>query len=203
MQKIQELFPSYIYTGHLTSKNLLRELKREIEILPSIDIEGQRWSKKNYIGGYSTYASLTQLHQTSPNFGDLEKRLRPHMRKMIAKLEWDLMNGKIQMTTCWANSMGKGTHHTMHIHPHCVLSGVYFVDCPAGSSPFKLEDPRMSKMMAAPPRKMSCQIRNKNYIEFRPKAGDFIIFESWMKHEVPPHRGDKPRLSVSFNYEWL
>jgi len=201
---IQELFPSVIATGRVAgSAKLNNELLREINILAEMDEPGVRWSKKNYIGGYSSYSSLTQLHHTSPNFGDLEKRLRPHLKQLIQKLQWDLMGRKVEMTTCWANRMGKGTHHTLHLHPLSVLSGVYFVSTPAGSSRFKMEDPRMERLMAAPPRKTNCDRKIRPYIEFEPKPGDFILFESWMKHEVPPHRGDKPRVSISFNYEWL
>jgi uncharacterized protein (TIGR02466 family) len=204
MAKIQELFPSLLSSGRLSRATALnRQLKREIEILTKIDEEGLRWSKKHYIGGYSSYGSLTQLHRTSPNFADLEKALAPLVRQMVRKLEWDLGGRSLEMTTCWANRMGPGTHHTLHLHPHSVLSGVYFVDCPPGSSIFKIEDPRMSQLMAAPPRKANCQSKNRNYIEFQPKAGEYLLFESWMKHEVPPNRSRKPRLSISFNYEWV
>lgn len=201
---ISEYFPTLIYQGHLPrSGDLNRELRREIQILAKIDADGRGWSKRNYRGGYSSYASMTQLHRTSPNFGELEERLRPHVKKMIRKLEWDLMEKSISMTTCWANRMSKGTHHTMHLHPHCALSGVYFVDCPPGSSPFKIEDPRMGRLMASPPKKTSARRQNRNYVEIHPKPGQFILFESWLKHEVPPHWGASPRLSIAFNYEWI
>jgi uncharacterized protein (TIGR02466 family) len=36
-----------------------------------------------------------------------------------------------------------------------------------------------------------------------PKAGDIIMFESWLKHEVPPHHTNDERISVSFNYDWF
>lgn len=201
---IRPLFPSYIQQGRLPGAARLNGLLRhEIRVLSETDQEGRRWSKKNYVGGYSSYNSLTRLHKMSPDFGQLEKLLRPALRAFIRKLEWDLMGRKIEMTTCWANSMGKGTHHTMHLHPHSVISGVYFVDAPSGSSPFKLEDPRMARLMAAPPRRSSCRLENRNYVEFPPTPGQFLLFESWMKHEVPPHRGTRPRLSISFNYEWV
>jgi uncharacterized protein (TIGR02466 family) len=201
---IQEVFPSLIATGRLAGNTKLnKELLREINILAEMDEPGVRWSKKNYVGGYSSYSSLTQLHHTSPNFAELEKGLRPHVKQMIKKLQWDLLGRKVEMTTCWANRMGKGTHHTLHLHPLSVLSGVYFVATPQGSSRFKMEDPRMERLMASPPRKTNSDRKNRPYIEFDPRPGDFILFESWMKHEVPPHRGDKPRVSISFNYEWL
>ena len=201
---LQEIFPSVIAVGKLPqSSKLNRELMREIEILSTMDDAGVRWSKKNYIDGYSSYSSLTQLHHTSPNFSELEKKLRPHVKQFVKKLQWDLLGRKVEMTTCWVNRMGKGTHHTMHLHPLSVISGVYFVSRPPGSSPFKMEDPRMERMMASPPRKASANWKHKPYIEFAPTPGEFILFESWMKHEVPPHRGDKPRVSISFNYEWI
>lgn len=201
---IHTVFPSHIYRDKIAkSAHLNRELKREIGILSQIDEAGRRWSKKNYIGGYSSYASVTNLHHTSPHFEELAMELARHARRFARRLEWDLMDRKIEMTTCWANSMGLGTHHTMHLHPLSVLSGVYYVDVPPGSSVFKLEDPRMARMMAAPPRKADSRWQNRNYIEIPAKSGEFILFESWMKHEVPPHRARKPRLSISFNFEWI
>jgi uncharacterized protein (TIGR02466 family) len=197
------VFPSYIYRGKIAGSTALnRDLAQEIETLEQIDDPGRSWSRTRYQGGYSSYSSLTQLHHTSPNFAELEKRLRPHIKKYVAKLKWNLMGRKLAMTTCWANSMRKGTHHTMHTHPMCALSGVYYVTVPKGSSPLKLEDPRLGLLMAAPPRKSSAPANEQNYMLIEPKAGEFVLFESWMRHEVPPHRADKPRVSISFNYEF-
>jgi uncharacterized protein (TIGR02466 family) len=201
--RAEAVFPTFIYRGSISgAASLNRELAREIQTLGQIDDHGRSWSATRYQGGYSSYSSLTRLHQTSPYFAELEKRLRPHVKKFVNKLNWDLMGRKLQMTTCWANSMGKGTHHTMHTHPMCVLSGVYYVSVPPKSSPLKIEDPRLGLLMAAPPRKSSAPKNEQNYILIQPKAGEFVLFESWMRHEVPPHRGSKPRLSISFNYEF-
>lgn len=200
--KFETLFPTYIYRGRLSASALNRDLAKEIRTLSEIDREGQKWSRKNYVGGYSSYASLTKLHKTSPNFGELEKRLRPHIRKFIKKQKWDLLGRKLEMTTCWANKMGYATHHTLHTHPLSVISGVYYVDVPPGSSSFKIEDPRLGFLMNSPPRLASAPASEQNYILVPPKVGEFILFESWVRHEVPPHLGRKDRLSISFNYEF-
>lgn len=202
--KAQLVFPSFIYKGSLMGASRLnRELNDEIEAMEEIDDHGRKWSRKNYQNGYSSYSSMTRLNQTSPNFAELEKKLWPHVKSFVKKLNWDLLGRELRMTTCWANSMGEGTHHTMHTHPLCVLSGVYYVNLPPGSSPFKIEDPRLGLMMAAPPRKNSAPLIEHNFINIASKPGDFILFESWMRHEVPPHRGKKRRLSVSFNFELI
>jgi uncharacterized protein (TIGR02466 family) len=142
------------------------------------------------------------LHQTSPNFGELERALRPHVQRFRRQLQWNLMNGEIQMTSCWANSMGRGCYHGLHLHPGSVISGVYYVDVPAQSSPFKIEDPRLSSLMAAPPRQAKAAAAQQNYVLFPAKAGHLLLFESWLRHEVPPHQVQARRLSISFNYEW-
>lgn len=198
----QLVFPSFIHRGILKiAKRLNRELVPEIHALEKMDDHGRRWSRENYENGYSSYSSMARLNQTSPTFAELEKNLWPEVRHFVKKLNWDLTGRKLIMTTCWANSMGAGTHHTMHTHPMCVLSGVYYVQLPRGSSLFKIEDPRMGLLMAAPPRKNSAPVNQQNYLKIQPKEGEFILFESWMRHEVPPNRGKERRLSVSFNFE--
>ena len=199
--KIQTVFPTYLYRGQLSAAALNRDLSIEIARLAGVDPHGRKWSRAHYRGGYSSYSSMDRLHRTSPNFGELERRLRPHVRAFARKLNWDLSGGRLEMTTCWANAMGEGTHHTMHTHPKCALSGVYYVSVPPGSSPLKIEDPRLPLMMSAPSRRAGAPAEEQNYLVIPARAGHFVLFESWMRHEVPPHRGKRPRLSISFNYE--
>ncbi|NBV50928.1 hypothetical protein EBR78_06890 [bacterium] len=59
--------------------------------------------------------------------------------------------------------------------------------------PLKLEDPRMPFFMNAPQGKPM-------YVEVPARAGQFVMFESWLRHEVPPNQSQKPRVSISFNY---
>jgi uncharacterized protein (TIGR02466 family) len=200
--RVEMVFPSYIYRGRLNGAAALNKaFAREIDQLEKMDHYGREWSRVHYPGGYSSYSSMTNLHVTSPNFGELKDKLGPHVKRFVNALKWEMRGRKLRMTTCWANSMAYGTHHTLHLHPMSVISGVYYVNLPPGSSAFKLEDPRMGLFMAAPPRKASAPASHKNYLEIKPKPGEFILFESWMRHEVPPHRGKLPRLSISFNYE--
>jgi uncharacterized protein (TIGR02466 family) len=201
---ILKTFPTYLYTGQLpthTANNLNRELKKEIHKLSEIDQEGRNWSRNHYLGGYSSYSSMTRLHKMSPHFAELEKRLAPAVREYIANLKWDLAGKKIQMTTCWANWMGTGCHHTLHSHPLSVVSGVYYVSTPKLSSPLKIEDPRMPFFMNSPPRRSSAPKTELPFLILPAHAGGYVLFESWVRHEVPPHRGQQPRLSISFNYE--
>jgi uncharacterized protein (TIGR02466 family) len=199
-----EMFPTLLYTGKLPvarARKLNNELLHEVQVLSDMDEAGHRWSKKNYLGGYTSYSSLGDLHKRSPVFAELEKLLAPHVAAFAKDLEWDLGRRKLQMTTCWMNIMPQNTYHTLHLHPLSVLSGTYYLQVPKGSSALKIEDPRMPYLMAAPARKAKTSKENQYYYHHQPKPGEFILFESWVRHEVPPNQSKTPRVSISFNFE--
>jgi uncharacterized protein (TIGR02466 family) len=35
------------------------------------------------------------------------------------------------------------------------------------------------------------------------KAGQVVLFESWLRHEVPPNPSSADRVSISFNFSWF
>jgi uncharacterized protein (TIGR02466 family) len=41
------------------------------------------------------------------------------------------------------------------------------------------------------------------WITFPAQAGQLILFESWLRHEVVPNPVNAERISVSFNYNWF
>jgi uncharacterized protein (TIGR02466 family) len=93
-----------------------------------------------------------------------------------------------------------GAAHTGHIHPHSVVSGTVYVATPKGSAGLRLEDPRLPMMMAAPRRSADAPEDLKSFVTLTPAPGTLLLWESWLRHEVPAHAGRAPRISVSFNY---
>lgn len=193
--KVKALFPTQIAEGRLSNASgLNRALLKEIQVFSGLDKAGKAWSKTNYQGGYTSYASLNDLHRRAPVFQEFESLMQSTAEKFAKAQGWDTRGKVLTMTDLWMNIMPSGTYHTLHHHPHSVISGAYYVDVPKGSVSLKLEDPRMGFYMGAPTRKTSL------YYEVKPEAGGFILFESWLRHEVPPNRSKKPRISLSFNY---
>ena len=109
----------------------------------------------------------------------------------------------LMMTTCWVNIMPPGVTHSMHIHPLSVISGTYYLQTPKNCSAIKFEDPRMVNFMASPPRKTKAHRDNQRFVSMPAKEGHLVLFESWMRHEVPPNLSKEPRISISFNYDWI
>ena len=54
-------------------------------------------------------------------------------------------------------------------------------------------------MMAAPPRKARAAAHNRNFIYVQPSPGTVLLWESWLRHEVPTNMAKEDRISVSFN----
>ncbi|MCO4840597.1 MAG: hypothetical protein KC447_10930, partial [Rhodobacteraceae bacterium] len=66
----------------------------------------------------------------------------------------------------------------------------------------KFEDPRLAMMMAAPVRKKDAPMELQPFRYEAPVVGDVLLWESWLRHEVPLNMSDDERISVSFNYAW-
>ena len=203
---IEQLFVTSVYTGRLEARELATlnpSLLRECRQLREDDDAGRRWSRKNYPGGFTSYQSANKMHRNSPNFARLEKRLAAHVRKFARALEWDLGLRRLEMTDCWVNIMPRGTSHGLHLHPVAALSGTYYVQTPRGCPGLKLEDPRLDRFMAAPPRRADASRENLAWVVLPAVAGSFALFESWLRHEVPANPLRAERISISFNYHWV
>ena len=203
---IQAWFPTFIYHSPLMRTNWKRfnnELLKECYQIRDNDPEGLKWSKKNYPGGYTSYSSLCRLQKLSSTFMDLEKKIRRHVLVYAKHLDMDLDGRELSMTDCWVNIMPKQVTHGLHIHPVSTISGTYYVKTPKGCSAIKFEDPRLTKFMAAPPRRADCRRENKAHVRYPAEAGKIVLFESWLRHEVPPNPVEAERVSVSFNYNWF
>ena len=126
-----------------------------------------------------------------------------YINESIRELELDLGQGRLKMTNCWANVMHTNAHHGLHLHPLAVISGTYYVSIPAGAPAIKFEDPRLAQLMHSPPRKSPARPENRQHVAVPARAGSLVLFESWLRHEVPLHSAKQPRVSVSFNYDWV
>jgi uncharacterized protein (TIGR02466 family) len=198
------LFPTLIYEARLPRAAALnRRLLRECRQFRDDDAAGRRWSRKNYPGGYTSYSSLCRMQRISPTFAALERRLAPHVRAYVAALELDMSGRALAMTDCWINIMPPRVVHGLHLHPLSTISGTYYVRTPRGSAGLKLEDPRLDRFMAAPPRRADARPDNRPWVTVPAEAGKLVLFESWLRHEVPPSPAASERVSISFNYGWF
>ncbi|MET0279540.1 MAG: TIGR02466 family protein [Steroidobacteraceae bacterium] len=202
---VRSFFPTRIYAASLTRSRIAAlnpRLLRECLQLRHDDAAGQRWSRRSYPGGYTSYASASRMHQLSPSFAQLQRLLDAQVQRFVAELEFDLGEARLSMTDCWVNIMPKGVTHSLHLHPLSVISGTYYVRVPRGAPGLKFEDPRLDRYMGAPPRRPDAAERNKAWVTLPAAAGSLLLFESWLRHEVVANQVATERVSISFNYGW-
>lgn len=206
MSATRRLFPTMIHVAPLQRSGLVafnRRLFAECLQLRIDDAAGRRWSARNYPGGYTSYGSQSRMHRVSPTFAALERRLQRHVRTYAEALALDLEGRELAMTDCWVNLMPTGVAHGLHLHPVSTLSGTYYVRVPRGSPGLKFEDPRLERFMAAPPRRRDAAADLQPWQTVPARAGQVVLFESWLRHEVPASRAASLRVSISFNYNWF
>ncbi len=71
---------------------------------------------------------------------------------------------------------------------------------PRAAAPIRFEDPRLSRMMAAPVRRDDAPEELRPFATVEPKPGLLLMWESWLRHEVLPGSAKADRLSISFNF---
>ena len=204
MASTQTFFGTDIYRAPLGGRGasaLLADLARAIRQLAVDDTAGRRWCAENAYRGYTSYGSLNDLPQRFPEFAELKRHLDRHAVAYAKALNFDLAR-KPRLDNLWVNILKPGASHSGHIHPHSVLSGTVYVAIPKGASALKLEDPRLPLMMAAPPRSADAPEEARSFIYLQPQAGTILMWESWLRHEVPANGARQERISVSFNYAW-
>jgi uncharacterized protein (TIGR02466 family) len=200
------LFATPIYEASLSTNQNFENFRAELEagcrMLAAEDAAGRAWCRTNGYGGYTSYASLDDLPTRASVFGELKKQLDRHAAAFGKALAFELGGGRLRLDSLWVNILKPGAAHSGHIHPHSVLSGTVYVATPPGSSALKLEDPRLPMMMAAPPRRSDAPEETRPFVYLTPEAGAILMWESWLRHEVPANRARTDRISISFNYAW-
>ena len=107
----------------------------------------------------------------------------------------------------WANVNRLGDYHDPHNHPHCYLSGTYYVQVPTERAPLRSrKDVRPGCITFYDPRGPAVNmgaIRDDPYVNpehtIQPKPGDILLWPAFLTHFVHPNLSETPRISISFN----
>lgn len=197
---VRQLFATPFYEGTLDDPALLAELDHSVRALAADDAAGRRWAREHGYRGYTSYASLNDLPVRDPAFAELRRRLDRHVALFAQACAFDLGGRRLKLDSLWVNLLRGGGSHTAHLHPHSAVSGTLYVAVPPGAGGLKLEDPRLAMMMAAPTRHADAPESLRTFVEIAPRPGSVLLWESWLRHEVPAGTARAERISISFNY---
>lgn len=197
------LFPTTIQHTTLPDLSALEALEDACWMIEEGDHAGHAWCEEQGYAGYTSYASLNDLPERAPPFADVLKVLDAEATKFADTLSWERGEARLVCDSFWVNILAPGASHSGHIHPNSVISGTCYVSVPDGAGGIRFEDPRLPLMMAAPLVRSTAPTAQQRSFTVQPKAGDVLMWESWLRHEVLINQSEAPRLSISFNYSLI
>ena len=85
-----------------------------------------------------------------------------------------------------------------HMHPDCILTGVYYFEAPNNSGNLVLKHPSQCKGLDDYSYKYyNCF--NSTLFNIQPSKGKLYIFPNYLEHYVEPNNSNENRVSMSFN----
>ena len=129
----------------------------------------------------------------------------PVMEPIVKYIEWAVRDLSIESKMeyndyqlfLWSNLNRPGDYNTVHDHPDCHMSGVYYVKLPEGDCGLlRMYNPMYSYNYNSsgynPPYKQP-------RIEVKGKEGALLIFRAPILHDVTRNNTKEDRISLSFN----
>lgn len=150
-----------------------------------------RW---NYKTTFNPRRGIEQFKEMNPFVKYVSNLGKEFIARQGYELEFKEFNSLF-----FASEMFKGDFHNTHAHPNCVLSGVFYLQVPPGSSPIVFYDPRPFRKIirrnTTEPTEM-----NQDELVINPQKGLLLMWESWLEHSVPENfNTDTGRITIVFN----
>jgi uncharacterized protein (TIGR02466 family) len=96
----------------------------------------------------------------------------------------------------WVNLHDPGGFNTLHVHPHVLLAGSYYLRTPEGAGPVVFRDPRPGVVLTSLP---GTGVHCVSSGSLRPREGQLVIFPHWLDHRVEPNEGNEARIVIAMN----
>jgi len=138
------------------------------------------------------------------NFDEFLNYINSNAFDILNNQGFDLTDYFLTATELWVQEFASlgGGNHSPHIHWNGHISGFYFLKCSEKTSYPVFHDPRSGRMMNLLPEKDRFQITlASSSINFKPKPGTFIFFNSYLQHEFVVDHGIEPFRFIHFNIQ--
>lgn len=193
------LFPVSVYQGH--RPDVLEFLRNKFETCKSF--------RRDRNGLFTTLRGTDYCPGRTPVFYDpladsdiavFTGIVGEEVDKFL--LENDYREYHTTVINMWMVAQGSGVYHPAHNHYGHSLSGVYYVHCPPNSAHLVLHsDDELGRGHVLKVRDNLYTPTNSLVWNLPVKAGDLVLFPSWLRHSVPAAQFQGQRISVAFDID--
>ena len=165
------------------------------KMLPIVEDILQDESKLTYEWGYkNTYTGYEGIEQ-APEMNEFIEFIQEIGEQYLNNLGY-ISPGL--NPTIFASQMFQGDKHPRHCHSNATLSGVFYLDCPPGSSDIVFYDPRNFRDVKCLSTIEQNSLNSPN-CNYSPQPGLLLLWESWIHHEVLENKSETGRTTLVFN----
>lgn len=120
---------------------------------------------------------------------------------MLVDQGYDMTNKQTRVAEMWGQEFLRYGQHVEHIHGNgAQITGFYFVSVPENGSVPIVFDPRPGKKQISMRQSNLDEVTfASDQIMFSVKAGDLMLFNSWLPHGFTRHESDEPFQFIHFN----
>jgi len=188
----QPIFPTLITTVKLDLP--VAEMKAGL-----LQLAGE---SQNYEGGFTTFFNNQELDHVT-GIKALKEAIYGVACAFGRELKYECNYEKCSVQM-WVNVMRKGGIHPPHNHARSIFSGTFYVEVDDTMSPFAFINPTKDLRMHDPlVRLEDAGPFTSEQMIIKPEIGSMSMWPSWLYHYVPQMQVDGPRVSLSFNVDFL
>jgi uncharacterized protein (TIGR02466 family) len=184
-----------IESSNLNIENLIKEIYNYKE---RYDVDGRKISN---VGGYQSWDFNWDIIVSN----NIEYK---ELNSLFSSIQSSLLSinygaeASLDISNAWVSINHKHDYNRTHQHPNSIFSGVFYLQNPEDSESIikfyrsrEFSDYLMTQYIS---HDLDSSYWSEDFKIF-PKAGDLLIFPSYMFHEVYPNRSESPRISIAFN----
>lgn len=173
----------------------IEQMVEDVLRIPSVN-------EDNYQGGFTTFFNRLDIDNIR-GVKELKEAIYGISSAYGRELKFEANYEKCGIQV-WLNVMRKGGHHNQHNHQRSVFSGTFYARVDEKMSPILFYNP------TTPLRSKDPEVRPQDKTAFTsetmvhvPKNNTLVIWPAWLNHEVPDMVESGPRISFSFNVDYL
>lgn len=184
--------------GISNHKEIIPELREFVESTSELfgDCYGQP-TFQTTLKGYNT-----KQETIIPNTAAV-KRIKEviieEVKEFCAKFGYNTDLYDFEVSNLWANRMAMGSTHKCHSHYGHVFSGCCYVQIPENSGLITFHSPIVTNKAEVKPKDYTTH--NSGMWTLEVTEGDIVMWESYLRHEVPSIPYDGIRMTVAFDVD--
>ena len=162
-----------------------------VDLFPTLIWQARLTGLAPLFPGWAAAAGAAPLLQ--PAFNELHGALRACCQYAFGQMG---QQGRGFTLKSWVSRHERGGFDFPRVQEKSLLSGLVFLQAPAGSGPLVLRDPRPG-VLHSPFKGAGANAHNE--IRAIAETGLVLLFPYWLETYSEPHGSDTPRVAVGFN----